>query len=210
MMTLCIVRCSWCALFVLCVVRRLVKAPHPHHSVQTTSLTEVPSKSDIKIKLGGNDVKFATGKPVVIKDSTSSFQQAEYLVYSPAQVRLRYLVLIGKKEMPKKGNGNGKGKGKGKGRAASAAPAGAGAGAGGSTQPFLQGWFWAGDSDPTGDPGAQDVQVQYGSAVEARIEAAYLSGDASMTVDSERFVDFGNMLQCRIDDPSKCRTIFRI
>ena len=176
--------------------QQLVKAPYPHDSVMTTSQTAVPAKNDIKIKLGGHDVSFATGKPVAVKDSESTFHQAEYLVYSPAQVRLRYLVLVGKKDATG-GGGSGKRTTKGKAKAK-------------GTQPLAQGWFWSGDSDPVADPGAQDVKVAYGKTVQARIEAAFLSGEASLSIDSERYIDFGNMVQCRIDDPSKCRTVFRI
>jgi len=85
--------------------QRYQAAPPGHDSVVTTSRTQLNPRDDVVLKIDGNDVKFATGRPEEVpvramqsgaqQIHPSSFYQAEYLCYDAAQVRLRYLVLVG-------------------------------------------------------------------------------------------------------------------
>ena len=178
------------------VAQSFCSAPAGFDSVVTSSQTRVNPQDDVTLEIDGNRVRFATGRPEEVvgqpEEKPSSFGQAEYLCYDAAQVRLRYLVLVGK---PKAGlNGD----------VAAAVPS-----AGGGAADFAAGdWFWAGDSD--GNPGGQDAMIQYSDEQSARFEAAFLSGAASVKVDEDRYIDLSSMAQCRINDPSRARSVIRV
>jgi hypothetical protein len=60
-------------------------------------------------------------------------------------------------------------------------------------------WFWWDDN----------TWVPYTPTLNKLLETAHSAGKAKVNVDDERFVDFKNMLQRRIDDPQKRRNVKR-
>ena len=54
-------------------------------------------------------------------------------------------------------------------------------------------WFWFDDKN----------WVPYAESVNEEINAAFLRGDSSVSVDAEREIQFASMLQLRKDDPSR-------